>query len=68
MASADHPPGHPENPLLTTNEVGKILRCKGETIRVRITKGQFPNRVRAGRFWLVPKSDVDAILNQEYGA
>ena len=50
--------------VLTTAEVGELLKCESRTVIRWIKEGRIKG-IRVGRNWKVPKSEVERILNGE---
>jgi len=48
--------------LYTRQDIEKRLRLKREAVTKMIVRRDFPNAVKLGKAWRVPKSDVDAYL------
>lgn len=49
--------------LLTTTEVAAYLRLNIQTVQAYVRAGRFPNARQIGRKYLIPASDVEALLN-----
>ena len=48
--------------LLTVSEVARRCRCRTETVRRWITKGQLPSQVLPGGAYRVREADLDAVI------
>lgn len=55
---------------LTVREVAELFRVSIETVRVWILEGKdgrFPNAIKPGRGYLIPRGDVAKFLNELHG-
>lgn len=50
-----------------TVKIAKLFSVTTETVRNWLNDGKFPNHKRVGRKWLIPESDVMALLHSTYG-
>ncbi|MDD3622366.1 MAG: helix-turn-helix domain-containing protein [Methanofollis sp.] len=57
--------GDLEDELLTTKEVGNLLKFSDAQIRKFITEGKI-QAVKCGRHWRVRRTEVDKILDQGF--
>lgn len=48
--------------FMTIAEVSKYLRLSENVVRIKRRQGVFPNAVRPGRSWLIPRDDVVVYL------
>lgn len=55
--------------LYTVGSVAKMFDVKPYTVRRWLEEGKFPNAFKLnGTRWRIPKKDLEALANQEYGA
>lgn len=52
--------GNPD--YMTISEVAEYLRLSENVVRIKNREGAFPNAVRPGRGWLIPRDDVVVYL------
>jgi len=50
-----------------TIEVSKLFSVTPETVRNWVVEGKFPNTRRVGRKYMIPETDLQALLSSTYG-
>lgn len=56
----------PPERMMTSDEVAKVMRVAPHTVRRMRAAGKFPHAVRPGKSWLIPESDLIALLKKTY--
>lgn len=57
-----------DNPMMTVRDLADILPYTEATIREWVKDNKFPNAIRVGRKYMIPKSDLTDFLNARYGS
>ena len=57
-------PRKPVLGLIDTNKAAELLETSPQWIRELIQRHKFPNVTQVGRFYFIPKSDIDNYLRQ----
>ena len=52
---------------MTVDEIAEIFKVQRETVRDWIAEGKFPNAIKLGRAWRIPRSDVVTLATEKHG-